>query len=95
MLRELGVTITIPVKRERDSTSKSQQIKKKQILENSLLMSRAKEVNQYDLRLYQLGLSFFVVFVVINILGKERFCQAIRKYDDLKTKLLETRVTCP
>jgi hypothetical protein len=57
MLRELGLTITIPVRREREQTAKSQQHQKELIVGNASLMSRAAEVNQYDLRLYQLGLT--------------------------------------
>ena len=55
MLRELGFTTTIPVKREREQASKSQQIQKQLIVTNASLMNRAQEVNKYDLQLYQLG----------------------------------------
>jgi hypothetical protein len=58
MLRELGFTSTIPVKREREQASKSQQIKKELIVSNASLMKRAREVNQYDLKLYELGQLF-------------------------------------
>lgn len=55
----------MPVKREREQTSKSQQMKKQQIIGNASLMSRAREVNKYDLQLYQLGsmIDFFLLTV--------------------------------
>ncbi len=80
MLRELGLTINIPVKREREQVSKSQQMKKSEIISNEQYMKRAKEVNQYDTLLYELA--------------KKRFCSAVRKYPDLSAKLSETKVRC-
>lgn len=55
MLRELGFMTTIPVKREREQASKSQQKQKQLIVTNVSLMNRAQEVNRYDLQLYELG----------------------------------------
>lgn len=80
MLRELGIIINLPIKKERQQSSRQQQAKKQKIVSNKFLMERAKVVNEYDMKLYQLA--------------KKRFCLALNKYDDLKAKLPETKVTC-
>lgn len=55
MLRELGTTITLPVKREREQVSKKLTADKKKLTTNTTLMHRAAEVNSYDFKLYELG----------------------------------------
>lgn len=80
MLRELGILINFPVKKERQQTSKQQKAEKLAITSNPELMKRAKEVNEYDIKLYQLA--------------TQKFCKALNKYDDLKIKLVGTSVKC-
>ena len=80
MLREFGFTTTLPIKKERQQSTRLQQANKQKITSNSYLMQRAKDVNSYDLKLYQLA--------------KEKFCKTLNKYEDLKAKLSETKLTC-
>jgi hypothetical protein len=98
MLRELGVNITIPVKREREQVSKTQSRNKQAILNNRVLMERALEVNTYDTKLYALGMAynpfFFCVMHMIFCLAKQKFCNTIGKYEDLRRKLQGTKVSC-
>jgi hypothetical protein len=55
MFRELGVNLQLPAKREREQVSKKTEMLKKAITGNATLMQRAREVNSYDYKLYELG----------------------------------------
>lgn len=80
MLRELGILTKIQIRKERQQTSKMQKAKKKKITSNAELMKRAREVNDYDIKLYDLA--------------KRKFCSTISKYSDLKARLEKTEIKC-
>lgn len=58
------------IKKERDHNSAKVSKEKNDLRTNAALMQRAREVNQYDLRLYELGenhsLAFFFVLYAIR-----------------------------
>lgn len=57
MFRELGVNLKLPIKKEREQVSKRTELSKKALTSNSTLMQRAREVNSYDYKLYEIGRS--------------------------------------
>jgi hypothetical protein len=58
LIREMNMTSKMPkveIKKERDQSNGQLSKKKADLRDNEQLMNRAREVNQYDTRLYQLG----------------------------------------
>jgi hypothetical protein len=74
LLRELNVTLTTQIKKERDQKS-SQSIShaKAVIKSNEILLQKMRDVNTYDIQLYLIGLS--------------KFCHATNRYPDLFDRL--------
>jgi len=82
MLRELNMTMDIPIKKERDQNNKQMQAKKLAITSNATAMAKIKAHNTFDSRLYAIAVN--------------RFCQTTRKYPDLFLELqANTKVSCP
>lgn len=75
LLREIGMTEKLPqpeIKKERDQSNGEIARQKADIKNNAALMKRAREVNQYDLKLYEIGEFVFfpynssLVLAVVN-----------------------------
>ena len=81
--RELKVgELDIPIENERDNNSKPKtKMDKDRIRSDTKLIARTLEVNDWDVRLYDMGV--------------RRFCNALAKYPDLLDKLDTTKVKCP
>ena len=56
MLRELNVSASISVLKERDQNNNDLRMKKKAILDNKEQMKRMRDLNAFDLRLYGIGM---------------------------------------
>jgi len=84
LIRELSLADSLklaPIKKERDQTNKSMDRAKKKIRDDNVLMERTREVNSWDMKLYERGV--------------KAFCSKIKKYPDLLTKLhATTKVKC-
>lgn len=76
ILREFSMNITVEVKKERDQGNKQISEQKALLKNNATLMARVKDINHYDYALYSLAV--------------EKFCNMIRKHQDLHEKLLAT-----
>eukprot|EP00597_Dinobryon_sp_UTEXLB2267_P012007 CAMPEP_0170123592 /NCGR_PEP_ID=MMETSP0020_2-20130122/17581_1 /TAXON_ID=98059 /ORGANISM="Dinobryon sp., Strain UTEXLB2267" /LENGTH=250 /DNA_ID=CAMNT_0010355179 /DNA_START=48 /DNA_END=800 /DNA_ORIENTATION=- len=73
LLREMDVEMVVNVTKERDqSNEKSSQLKAK-LKANKSLMQRLKEINHYDVALYELAV--------------KRFCSTLKRYPDLVAKV--------
>jgi hypothetical protein len=59
MLRELGSKVRPKVKKERQDVSKKMIANKLAVTSNNTLMTRAAEVNSFDIRLYEKGVYVF------------------------------------
>lgn len=62
LLRELNTTLSQPIQREREQKSGKINAAKEAIVSNRDLMQRAREANQYDIRLYEAG-CFYYLFI--------------------------------
>lgn len=84
----------ITISRERGGESKHVSQQKNSIRGDSELMNRVKEVNRYDLKLYQLGkcrafieMCWWAVFISCVFSAVHRFCQSIAIFPDLAAEL--------
>ena len=82
MIRELGVPVQVEVRKERDQQNSKSLLKQKQAIKtNETLLTRVREVNSYDMKLYQLGVI--------------KFCTSAKKYTDLYELVrTTTKVDC-
>jgi hypothetical protein len=82
LLREFQMPISVEVKKERDQVNeKNIALQKIKLKSNHSLMARVREINHYDMDLYQAAV--------------DRFCIMLRKYPDLMTQLHSTtKVNC-
>lgn len=76
------------------ATRKSSSKEKLEILNDPTLMERIKEVNSYDIRLYQEGKSdylFYILYIYLinhNFLAINIFCSHARQYPDIYEAIL-------
>jgi hypothetical protein len=69
MLKELNITLNTVIKKERDQkSSKSIALQKKEIKSNDKIISRMREVNSFDVELYNLGKRLSSCFMSTNLL---------------------------
>ena len=82
MIRELGVPVQVQVRKERDQQNSKSLLKQKEAIKtNNTLLNRVREVNSYDMKLYQLGVI--------------KFCTSTKKYTDLYELVrTTTKVDC-
>lgn len=69
MLREFQVSMNYTVKKERDMSNAGIAKEKKRLKSNENVMAKLKEINHYDVALYQLSI--------------RKFCNTLEKYSDL------------
>lgn len=75
LIREMGMSKLLPapdIKKERDQSNARLARDKAEIKGNATLLHRAREVNEYDIRLYKLGTDVVTrkyMYVIIEILN--------------------------
>lgn len=100
MLREFNMThLDIPIEKERDqSVSKKVTEEKMAIKSNATLMSRVRENNKYDVRLYSLAVSkvslLFTYITIFTHYFHFKFCLICKKYQDLRELLKQKSAIC-
>lgn len=69
MLREFQVSMNYTIKKERDMSNAGITREKQKLRSNTVLTKKLREINKYDIALYELAV--------------KKFCQTIMKYSDL------------
>lgn len=59
LIREMGLSVVPDIKKERDQSNAKMAIQKDAIRNNERIMSRLKQVNSFDIRLFTLGEDLF------------------------------------
>jgi hypothetical protein len=90
----------LKITKERDQqSSKKLKQEKQAIKSNSVVMRRLREVNHYDIRLYNLGKDNFFPFKQllyhVGFLAVSRFCEMMKGFPDLYISILSNnKVKC-
>lgn len=111
LVRVMDMTDRMPlpeIKKERDHNSGKVSQDKAALKANAALMRRAREVNHFDLRLYDLGKQEIVNFFIrafpiklissycLSYLAVGKFCSTVRAYPDLVARVqAHGKVICP
>jgi hypothetical protein len=94
LIKEMGLSVVPDIKKERDQSNAQMAIQKDAIRNNERIMTRLRQVNSFDLRLYKLGENMLKMFSrqcnkLYFVAVTEKFCTMIKKYPDLLEAVLK------